>query len=184
MVRGRRNPAYYGLPDRLRRARRQNDLGMSAASLLSGMSTGTAFLIERRQTLPRLDTIERFASALGLSPSWLAYGDGPETTLQAEPSTTSIGQRLTAARKQQGLSRQALGNAAGLTGQTVANIEVHGMIPRVDTAEMLANELGISPSWLAFGISLTADHEHPSTISRPIDDEGLGDLSSLAQKGS
>lgn len=152
MVRGRRNPAYYGLPDRLRRARRQNDLGMSAASLTSGMSTGTAFLIERRQTLPRIDTIERFASALGVSPSWLAYGDGPEDALEGEPSATAIGQRLESARKQQGLSRQALGNAAGLTGQTVANIEVHGMIPRVDTVEMLAKVLGRSPSWLAFGL--------------------------------
>lgn len=159
MVRGRRNPAYYGLPERLRRARRQNDLGMSAASLTSGMSTGTAFLIERRQTLPRIDTIERFASALGVSPSWLAYGDGPEDAPQAEPNATAIGQRLEAARKQQGLSRQALGNAAGLTGQTVANIEVHGMIPRVDTVEMLAKALGRSPSWLAFGVGAASTTE-------------------------
>ena len=163
MVRGRRNPAYYGLPDRLRHARRRNELGMSAASLTAGMSTGTAFLIERRQTLPRLDTIERFASALGVSPSWLAYGDGPEDALQAEPSAAAIGQRLEAARKQQGLSRQVLGIAAGLTGQTIANIEVHGMIPRVDTAEMLAKALGMSPSWLAFGVGKPLVAETPAT---------------------
>ena len=153
VVRGRRNPAYYGLPDRLRRARRKNDLGMSAASLTSGMSTGTAFLIERRQTLPRIDTIERFAAALGVSPSWLAYGDGPEDAIPAESAAAMIGQRLAEVRQQRGLSRQALGDAAGLTGQTVANIEVHGMLPRVDTVEMLAKILDISPSWLAFGCS-------------------------------
>lgn len=115
------------------------------------MSTGTAFLIERRQTLPRIDTIERFAAALGVSPSWLAYGDGPEDAIPAESAAAMIGRRLVEVRKQRGLSRQALGNAAGLTGQTVANIEVHGMLPRVDTVEMLAKMLDISPSWLAFG---------------------------------
>lgn len=151
VVRGRRNPAYYGLPDRLRQARRKNGLGMSAASIASGMSTGTAFLIERRQTLPRIETVEKFAAALGVSPSWLAYSSGHEDALQSESGASSVGQRLEAARRQRGLSRQALGRAAGLTGQTVANIEAKGMLPRVDTVELLASVLGVETSWLAFG---------------------------------
>ena len=56
-----------------------------------------------------------------------------------------------------------LGIAAGLTGQTIANIEVHGMIPRVDTAEMLAKALGMSPSWLAFGVGKPLVAETPAT---------------------
>lgn len=151
VVRGRRNPSYYGLPERLRRARRRSDFGMSAASKATGKSTSSVFLIERRVNLPRINTIERFAAALGVSPSWLAYGDGPEDAVQAESTVAGIGQRLETARKERGLSRQALGVASGLTGQTVANIEVHGMMPRVDTVEMLATVLGVLPSWLAFG---------------------------------
>lgn len=126
-------------------------MGMSAASSAIGMSTATAFLIERRQNLPRINTIERFAAALGVSPSWLAYGEGPENAVPAEPTATAIGQRLEAARKARGMTRQALGFAAGLTGQTVANIEVKGMSPRVDTVEMLAKSLQVEASWLAFG---------------------------------
>ena len=91
--------------------------------------------------LPRISTIERFAAALGVSPGWLAYGEGPEPAVQAESTAGGIGLRLETTRKARGLSRQALGNAAGLTGQTVANIEVHGMIPRVDTVELLARAL-------------------------------------------
>lgn len=125
-------------------------MGMSAASNAIGMSTATAFLIERRQNLPRINTIERFAAALGVSPNWLAYGDGPEDAVQAEPTAAGVGQRLEAARKARGMTRQALGLASGLTGQTVANIEVKGMIPRVDTVEMLAKALGVSAGWLAF----------------------------------
>lgn len=52
-----------------------------------------------------------------------------------------------------GLSRRALGNTAEPTGQTVANIEVQGMSPRVDTVEMLAKALGVSASSLAFEFS-------------------------------
>ncbi len=133
---------------------------MSAASNAIGMSTATAFLIERRQNLPRINTIERFAIALGVSPSWLAYGEGPEDRIQAEPTTSGVGQRLEASRKACGMTRQALGLAAGLTGQTVANIEVKGMIPRVDTVEMLAKVLGVTSSWLAFGCA-AAKPPHP-----------------------
>lgn len=125
---------------------------MSAASSAIGMSTATAFLIERRQSLPRISTIERFAAALGVSPSWLAYGEGLEDSVQAEPTAAGVGQRLEAARKARGMSRQALGLASGLTGQTVANIEVKGMIPRVDTVEMLAKVLGVTAGWLGFGV--------------------------------
>jgi transcriptional regulator with XRE-family HTH domain len=150
MVRGRKNPSYYGLPERLRRARRRQELGMSAAAHFVGKSTSSAFAIERRLALPRINTIEQYAMALGVSPSWLAYGEGPEDAVQEEPTACGLGQRLVEARKTKGLSRQALGNAAGLTGQTVANIEVHGMMPRVDTVEMLARVLGVTAGWLAF----------------------------------
>lgn len=98
-----------------------------------------------------INTIERFAAALGVSPSWLAYGEGSEDAVQAEPTAMSVGQRLEAARKARAMTRQALGIASGLTGQTVANIEYKGMRPRVDTVEMLAKVLGVSASWLAFG---------------------------------
>lgn len=167
VVRGRRNPAYFGLSDRLRRARRKHDIGMSAASLTSGLSTGTAFLIERRQTIPRIDTIERFAFALGVSPSWLAYGEGPEDAVQADAVGTGLGQRLTTARKGRGLSRQALGLIAGLTGQTVANIEVHGMNPRVDTVEILAKALKVKASWLAFGFVAASMQKLPGAGHLP-----------------
>src|SRR5262245_13755471 len=118
VVRGRRNPAYYGLPNRLRRARRRCDLSMPAASSAIGRSNAAAFLIERRQTLPRINTIERFAMALGVSASWLAYGEGSEDAVQAKSTVAGVGQRLASARTALSLSRQALGNASGLTGQT------------------------------------------------------------------
>lgn len=151
VVRGRRNPAYYGLPDRLRQARRRKGLSMPAASNAIGGSNAAAYLIERRQALPRIHTVERFAIVLGISPSWLAYGEGPENAVPEASTVGEIGQRLANTRKARGLSRQALGMASGLTGQTVANLETRGMMPRVDTVELLAKVLGVSAGWLGFG---------------------------------
>lgn len=150
---GRRDPAYYGLPDRLRQARRRQGLSMPAASSPIGGNSLLAALdarskvehacgIQRHRRLqccglshrsppkpPHINTVERFAAELGVSSSWRAYGEEPQIAVQMESTVHAVGQPLKKARRSRGLSRHALGNAAGLPGQTVANIEVHGMIP-------------------------------------------------------
>lgn len=54
------------------------------------------------------------------------------------------------AGKRLGLGRQAIGKAASLTGQTIANIKVHGMRTRGATVEVLAKVLGMSAGAWAF----------------------------------
>ena len=88
---------------------------------------------------------------LGVSPAWLAFGEGDEAASSSASAAQAVGQRLAAARQGCGLTRQALGIAAQIAGQAVANIEVKGALPRVDTLELLAKALGVSPGWLAFG---------------------------------
>lgn len=156
VVRGRKNPLYHDLPERLRRVRRQRQLAMSAASLDAALTNDFAFHIEKRRRLPRVDTIERLAMSLGVSPAWLTYGEGEEARQHSEPRATDIAQRLRDARLRSGMSRAGLGRAAELTGQTIANIEEGGMVPKIDTVELLAKALSISPSWLAFGMDEAA----------------------------
>lgn len=156
MVRGRKNPLYQGLPDRLHRVLRQRKLAMSAASLNADLTNDFAFHLEKRQRLPRIDTVERLAMSLGLSAAWLTYGEGEELLRHKKPTAPDIAERLRSMRCQLGLSRAALGRAAKLTGQTIANIETGGMIPKVDTVELLAKALSVSPSWLAFGLDTHA----------------------------
>lgn len=151
VVRGRKNPLYYGFPDRLRQARKRVGLTRTAASIASGLSNEAASQIEERQRLPRINTIERFAATLGVSPSWLAFGEGDEAVSMSASTALAVGERLSAARQACGLTRQALGVSAQIAGQAVANIELKGALPRVDTLELLAKALGVSPGWLAFG---------------------------------
>lgn len=152
MVRGRRNPLHFGLPVRLRRAR--ENLSFSSVAEAAGISDGQiVFRIERKQGhVPRCDTVERVAYALGLSPTFLAYGlesDGPQLAdgLRCE----GVAVRLRETRIARGLSVLALAKQAGLSHTAVGNIE-RGTMPGLDTAEALANALGVSPGWLAYGL--------------------------------
>ena len=129
---------------------------MSAASLDADLTNDFAFHVEKRRRLPRIDTLERLAVSLGVSPGWLTYGEGEEGQQPSESGADEIADRLRDARLRTGMSRAALGRAAALTGQTIANIEEGGMVPKIDTVELLAKALNVSPSWLAFGLSEAA----------------------------
>ena len=111
VVRGRKNPLYYGLPDRLRQARKRAGLTMTTASLVSGLSNEAASQIEQRQRLPRIDTVERLAATLGVSPAWLAFGEGDEAASSSAPAAKEVGLRIASKRQERGLTRQALGSA-------------------------------------------------------------------------
>ena len=152
MVRGRRNPLHFGLPSRLRRAR--ENLSFSSVAEAAGISDGQiVFRIERKQGhVPRCDTVELIAYALGLSPASLAYGIESETEQLADGlRCEGVAVRLQETRSARGLSVLALAKQAGLSHTAVGNIE-RGTMPGLDTAEALANALGVSPGWLAYGL--------------------------------
>lgn len=154
VVRGRKNPLYFGLALRLRRARRNYDLSFERLASAAGLASGiTVFHVERTAGhVPRLDTVERIAYALDLSPAFLAYAIEGE----ARPPTKGlrcegVAQRLADARAARGLSVLAVAKLAGLSHTAVGNVE-RGTMPTLATAEALAKALDLSPAWLAFGI--------------------------------
>jgi len=141
-----------GLPGRLKRAR--ENLSFNSVAAAAGLSDGnTIFQLERKQGhVPRLDTVEKVAYGLGLSPAFLAYGieadaDRPSDGLRCE----GVALRLRQTRIHLGLSVLAFATAAGLSHTAVGNVE-RGTMPTVATAEALAIALGVSPGWLAYGL--------------------------------
>ncbi|MBL9008209.1 MAG: helix-turn-helix domain-containing protein [Myxococcales bacterium] len=161
MVRGRKNPAHYLLPLRLRQARRRLGLTPAATSLASGLSNEAVTQIERRQRLPRIGTIEQLAACLQVSAAWLAFGEGNADRDPSAMGCERVGQRIAELRQAQGMTRKALGAASQLAGQAIANIEQKGMLPRVDALERIAKALGVSPGWLAFGTAHAAAEQRP-----------------------
>ncbi len=152
VVRGRKNPDYLGFPARLKRARKSQgvSLDVTAAHLSDGK---TVFLLEEGRHVPRLDTVEKIASALGLSPAFLAYGieadaSQPTDSLRCEGVTS----RLREARTARGLTMRALARAAGLTDTAVRSTETGASMPSIATVEAFGIALGASPGWLAYGL--------------------------------
>ncbi len=65
-----------GFPQRVREARERSGLSMRTLSSAAGVSVQAWSNAEAGKALPRVDTCERMAVALGVAPRWLAYGEG------------------------------------------------------------------------------------------------------------
>ena len=154
VVRGRKNPLHYGLPVRLRRARSAAYLSLDSLATAAGLTDGTTvFNIERKPGhLPRLDTVEKIAYALGLSPAFLAYGIEGACPPIEQLRAGDIGSRLRLARVACGLSVLGLAQLADASHTAVGNIERGGTMPSIATVEALAKALNVSPGWLGYGI--------------------------------
>ena len=153
MVRGRKNPLFMGLAARLKTARKTAALNRQSVTQRAKLSDVSAVLgMEQGQRIPRLDTVERVAYALGLSPAFLAYGIDADTSQPTEGLLCEgVASRLRQTRIHRGLSVLALATAAGLSHTAVGNVE-RGTMPTLATAEALAIALGVSPGWLAYGL--------------------------------
>ncbi len=75
MPKGLRNPLYWSVGERLRALGIAYDLTQTQIADAAGISQTTISRIEHRDHAPRIDIVERLASVLGISPTWLAFGD-------------------------------------------------------------------------------------------------------------
>lgn len=151
VVRGRKNPFHFALATRLKQSQRQSALTRLPLSKKAGISDTTIADIERGQRLPTVGTIARIAGALGLSAAWLAYGLGEQDDEGRAASCDGMGERLRMVRTDREHTRIALARLAELNPATIAKIEAGGQAG-VDTIELLAIALNVSPGWLAYGI--------------------------------
>lgn len=149
MVRGTPNPRHFGLPSRLRKARKQAGLTRRALALQSGGGNAIALYIETGKQLPTVGTIARLASALAVSAGWLAYGLGDMMADGTAATTDGMGARLQAVRVEQGRTKAALARSGDLAPSAYAKIENGGQTG-VEVLEALAEALNVSPAWLAF----------------------------------
>lgn len=72
---GVKNPLWWGLANRLRQLGIDHELSQTQIGVAAGIDRAVISRIEHGGVAPRLDTIERLAVALGISPVWLAFGE-------------------------------------------------------------------------------------------------------------
>ena len=154
VVRGRKNPLFMGLAARLKTARKTAALNRQSVTQRAKLSDVSAVLgMEQGQRIPRLDTIERVAYGLGLSPAFLAYGIDEDASQPTEGlRCEGVASRLRETRTARGLTMRALARAAGLTDTAVRSTETEASMPSIATVEAFAIALGVSPGWLAYGL--------------------------------
>lgn len=170
VVRGRRNPLFLALPERLKKTRKGGGLSRAALAARASMAHNAIKAIEEEGRIPAIDTVEHLARALAVEPCWLAFGvlgertfgtgrfpsaeqgpDDPRPAAPAGPLTCQrIGERVVKARAR--LTMRGLARVADVAVMTVSNIEAGETMPSVETAERLAGALGVSPCWLAYGV--------------------------------
>ncbi len=106
--------------------------------------------LESGERMPSVGTVAKLAAALGVSAPWLAYGLG-EANADSAATCDGMGERLRSIRTERGYTRTDLARMAERSPPTIAAIEDGGQAG-VDTIEMLAKALGVSPGWLAYGV--------------------------------
>lgn len=130
MPKGLRNPLHWGVGDRLRALGIEHNLTQTLVASVSGVGSTTISQIEHSKASPRIDIVERLATALGVSPIWLAFGEhGQQIWTQRHPRSPvphdlpvpvlterpfverhkGMGARLKRARDAKGLTLRAIG---------------------------------------------------------------------------
>lgn len=152
VVRGQKNPLHLRFAQRLKKARRAKRLTRSALSLAAGLTRSALHGLEHEDRIPRLDTVERLAAVLGISPCALAFG-----MEQTEEPGTGVGSggvpvRLYEARHARGLSMRELGRLSDTSDTLVRMTETGQTAPNLAKLESLAKALDVSACWLGFGV--------------------------------
>ncbi len=151
VVRGSPNPKYFGLGSRLGKALRQSGLTRRALARRAGVSNAIVGYLETSQRLPKVATVARLAAALHVTAAWLAYGLGEQSNDDPPATCCGMGARLQKARADRGLTKAAVARLVKLSASSFAKIEAGGQTG-VDVLEALAEQLGVSPAWLAYDI--------------------------------
>lgn len=116
------------------------------------MDRGTASELEGGGRVPRVDTVEKLARVLQVSPCQLAFGLEPPCEPIAELMSAGLPGRLSQLRQERGLSRRELGRKSETSDNFVQMTETAATVPNIAKVEQLAKALGVSPCWLAFGL--------------------------------
>jgi transcriptional regulator with XRE-family HTH domain len=172
VTQGRKNPLWMSTADRLDRLRKAAAIRVIDLANLSGVAQSMICNYSARVHIPKLNTVEKIAAGLGVSPIYLAFGpEGAEPFRLKTPAYLKsdeepqprpgagvfaeryrgCAERLKSSRERLGLSLRELATAATVSYQAVLNTESGQTVPRVDTIEAIAVALDVAPGWLAYG---------------------------------
>jgi len=146
--------------DNMRAARSSAGLSQVALSEATQLDRAAISFLERAERSPDLSTLVRVAAALAVTPADLLKGIGsagaeggadPGAGLAAGPALR-LGANLRTARKQAGLSQEALAYEAEVDRAAISVYERGGRGPNLRTVLKLARALRLRPAVLFDGV--------------------------------
>jgi putative transcriptional regulator len=145
----------------MRDARLHVGLSQVALSEATGLDRAAISFLERAERSPDLSTLVRVAAALGVaavsllegigSPGAHTSGQAVELGTHADPASR-LGANLRAARKDAGMSQEALAYEAGVDRAAISVYERGGRGPNLRTVLKLARALRLCPAALFAGV--------------------------------
>lgn len=119
-----------------------------------GPITSAAFMwsLEAGGRIPRVDTVEKLAKVLRISPCLLAYGRDAPCAAGDGSLSAGLPARLAQLRQERGLPPREIGQLAGLSHTFVRDTESRATVPTIANAEALAKALQVNLCWLASGV--------------------------------
>ena len=174
VTRGKKNPLYRQVSRRLIQLRTAAWVTQVELGALAGLHNTTLSAVESGEGTSKISTIEQLATALGVSPAFLAFGDdghlrwkerhqrfgiGAEPFPVPDPAPRpfaglhrGLAVRLKEARQKKAWSMRELGRKAACTVATISLLEAGTSVVLLSTCEDLAKALEVAPGWLAYGI--------------------------------
>lgn len=124
----------------------------AALSQAIGMAHNTARALEAGGRVTRLDTVEKLAQVLNVSPCLLAYGIEVPCQPARTPLSNGLPDRLLSLRQEHEFSRRQPGRLSGTSDNFVQMTETGTTVPNIAKVEQFAKALQVSVCWLAFGL--------------------------------
>lgn len=126
--------------EKLKELREERNLSQKElGEKMGGITQQTIAQYEKKETVPKLDTVSKIADALEINPN-IFYSDFSQSVAD---DSGGIGEKIKAVRLQKGVSQAALARCLGVSTAMICQYEVGKRKPKVETLSKIAGALGV-----------------------------------------
>lgn len=126
--------------EKLKELREERNLSQKElGEKMGGITQQTIAQYEKKETVPKLETVSKIADALEINPN-IFYSDFSQSVAD---DSGGIGEKIKAVRLQKGVSQTALAKTLGVSTAMICQYKVGKRKPKVETLSKIAGALGV-----------------------------------------
>ena len=126
--------------EKLKELREERNLSQKElGEKMGGITQQTTAQYEKKETVPKLETVSKIADALEINPN-IFYSDFSQSTAD---DSEEIGERIKELRKSKGVNQKELAQKAGLSIGSIQGYEQGRYNPKLEAIAKIAGALGV-----------------------------------------